>query len=763
MDLDIGEQLVFTQKNWLVRIVELGFLPTDDADMRLKKVALTLVPLIIGIAAFIWGSIYFLLGHFLSGSIPMSYSIISAASLAYYLKTKQTWFIQYSQLILVLLLPFLLMWSLGGFSAGSMVMIWAIFSPIAALIYLEKRYALMWFIAYFVLILISALIDNHVAAIREPLPELARNIFYLLNMGFGSAGLYLLVSYAFSEEKRAIEADLRIAASAFETQEGLMITDADGVILRVNQAFTETTGYTAEEAVGKTPRILKSGRHNEEFFRAMWETINKTGKWQGEIWDRRKNGEVYPKWLTISAVKQDDGVVTHYVGSHFDITERKAAEENIKHLAYYDPLTGLPNRRLLMDWLQKALAASARIGRHGALLIIDLDNFKTLNDSLGHDVGDMLLQQIAQRLEPCVREGDTVARLGGDEFVVVLENLGEQPVDAASQVETIGEKILDILNQPYKLAGYDYRTTASIGATLFIGQQSTIEELLKQADIAMYQAKKVGRNNLRFFDPQMQETINRRVSIESELRVSLEQHQFRLYYQIQVDSSRRPLGAEALLRWVHPVRGLVPPAQFIPLAEESGQILPIGRWVMDTACAQLKAWEQDGLTRDLSLAVNVSAHEFLQEGFVAQVQSCIQRHGINPKLLTLELTESLLLENMEDSISTMNALNEIGVQFSLDDFGTGYSSLQYLKQLPLDQLKIDQSFVRDITVDPSDKEIVRTIIAIAKSFSLDVIAEGVETEEQRLLLIESGCSCHQGFLFGKPVPIEQFEALLRQG
>ena len=731
--------------------------------MRLKKVVLTMVPLIIGMAAFIWGSIYFLLGHFRSGSIPMSYSIISAFSLVYFFKTKQTWFLQCSQLILVLLLPFLLMWSLGGFSAGSMVMIWAIFSPIAALIFLEKRYALIWFLMYFVLILISVLIDDYVAANVAPLPHLARSIFYLLNMGCGSAGLYLLVSYAFSEEKRAIEADLRIAASAFETQEGLMITDADGVILRVNQAFTDTTGYTAEEAVGKTPRILKSGRHNEDFFRAMWETINKTGKWQGEIWDRRKNGEVYPKWLTISAVKQEDGVVTHYVGSHFDITERKAAEENIKHLAYYDPLTGLPNRRLLMDWLQKALAASARAGRHGALLIIDLDNFKTLNDSLGHDVGDLLLQQIAQRLEPGVREGDTVARLGGDEFVVVLENLSEQPLEAASQVETIGEKILDILSQPYKLAGYDYRTTASIGATLFIGQQSSIEELLKQADIAMYQAKKVGRNNLRFFDPQMQETINWRVSLESELRIALEQQQFQLHYQIQVDSSRRPFGAEALLRWHHPERGLVLPAQFIPLAEESGLILPIGQWVLATVCAQLKAWEQDGLTRDLSLAVNVSAQEFLQAEFVAQVQTCIQRHGINPKRLTLELTESLLLENMEDSISTMNALNEIGVQFSLDDFGTGYSSLQYLKQLPLDQLKIDQSFVRYITVDHSDKEIVRTIIAIAKSFNLDVIAEGVETEEQRQLLMGSGCTCHQGFLYGKPLPIEQFDALLKRG
>ncbi len=693
----------------------------------------------------------------------MSYAIISALSLIYFFKTKKTQFIQYIQLVLVLLLPFLLMWSLGGFSAGSMVMIWAIFSPIAALMYLEKRAALKWFFAYFLLIVISVLIDDYVAAHATLLPELARNIFYLLNMGCASAGLYLLVSYAFSEEKRATEADLRIAASAFEAQEGLMVTDANGVILRVNQAFIDTTGYTAVEAVGQTPRILKSGRHDADFYREMWEIIARTGKWQGEIWDRRKNGEVYPKWLTISAVKQDDGIVTHYVGSHFDITERKAAEEQIKHLAYYDSLTGLPNRRMLMDRLHQALAVSARNKRYGGVLIIDLDNFKALNDTLGHDIGDLLLRQVANRLEQCVREGDTVARLGGDEFVVVLENLSEHKFEAGVQVELIGKKILSLLSQPCQLAEYDYRTTTSIGATLFINHQSSMEELMKQADIAMYHAKKLGRDTLYFFDPQMQKAINERVSMERELRKALEHRQFRLYYQVQVDSSRRPLGAEALIRWDHPERGMILPGQFIPLAEENGLILPIGQWVLESACAQLKAWEKNALTRDLVLAVNVCAQEFCMAEFVAQVHANIQRHGVNPKLLKLELTETVLLEKMEETILTMNALNELGVQFSLDDFGTGYSSLQYLKQLPLDQLKIDQSFVRDITVDTSDKEIVRTIIAIAQSFKLDVIAEGVETEEQRQFLIESGCHRHQGYLFGKPVPIEEFEAMLRQG
>jgi diguanylate cyclase (GGDEF)-like protein/PAS domain S-box-containing protein len=557
-------------------------------------------------------------------------------------------------------------------------------------------------------------------------------------------------------------ADLRISATAFETHESLMITDADGVILRVNQAFTDTTGYTAEEAVGQTPRLLKSGHHNADFYRAMWEAILGAGKWQGEIIDRRKNGEIYPKWLTITAVKGNDGVVTHYVGSHIDITERKVAEEKIQHLAFYDSLTNLPNRRLLIDRLQQALASSARSNREGALLFIDLDNFKNLNDTLGHDIGDLLLQQVAQRLISCVRDGDTVARLGGDEFVVMLENLSERPLEAAAQIEAVGEKILGALSQSYQLASYEYQSTTSIGVTLFGDHDHAVDELMKQADIAMYQAKKSGRNNLRFFDPEMQASINAMVSLEGELRKALVKRQFQLHYQIQVDSSGRILGAEALIRWLHPERGLMFPAQFIPLAEETGLILPIGQWVLETACAQLQEWQQAALTRGLTLAVNVSAKQMHQADFVAQVHAVVQRYGINPKLLKLELTESLLQENIEDTIAIMQILNKSGIPFSLDDFGTGYSSLQYLKRLPLDQLKIDQSFVRDIVRDSSDIAIVRTIIAMARSMDFDVIAEGVETEKQRQLLQKNGCTCYQGNLFSKPVPIEQFETLLKQ-
>lgn len=562
-------------------------------------------------------------------------------------------------------------------------------------------------------------------------------------------------------ESHRAQNELRIAATAFESQEGMLITDARNVILRVNSAFTKITGYTAEEAIGRRPNILRSGRQNAEFYAAMWESIRRTGSWKGEIWNRRKNEEIYPQHLTVTAVKDAGGNITNYVAVFNDITTSKAAEEEIMNLAFYDSLTGLPNRRLLLDRLKQALASSARSGREGALLFIDLDNFKTLNDTLGHDMGDTLLQQVAQRLSSCVREGDTAARMGGDEFVVMLEDLSEHALEAAAQTEAAGEKILATLNQPYQLDSYEYRSTPSIGATLFNGHQSGMDELFKQVDIAMYQAKKAGRNALRFFDPQMQTTVNARAALEGELRKALDGQQFHLYYQIQMDSSLRPLGAEALIRWIHPERGLVPPAQFIPLAEETGLILHIGLWVLDTACAQLKAWQQNALTSELVLAVNVSAKQFRQADFVAQIQSAVQRHAIDPTLLKLELTESLLIENIHETIATMNALKEIGVQFSLDDFGTGYSSLQYLKQLPLDQLKIDQSFIRDITVDNSDKTIVSTVIAMAHSLNLNAIAEGVELEEQRQLLLSNGCTHYQGYLFGKPVPIEQFEALLK--
>ena len=612
--------------------------------------------------------------------------------------------------------------------------------------------------------LADADLDDELAATRRSLGALAAVfalavlVVSLLVLRMHGQNRHLTRALA---ANRAAEEQLRIAATAFDSQEGMVITDANSIIVRVNQAFTESTGYTAADIVGQTPRLLKSGRHNDDFYRAMWDSIAQTGSWQGEIWDRRKNGEEYPKWLTISAVKDGSGKVTHYVGTHFDISERKKAEEKIQELAFFDQLTGLPNRTLLLDRLKQAIAASSRHGRHGALLFIDLDNFKTINDTLGHDNGDFLLRQVATRLLACIREGDTAARLGGDEFVVMLKDLSERGADAAAQAESAGEKILAALNLAHVLKGQDYHCTPSIGVTLFGEHTETREELLKQADLAMYQAKAAGRNALRFFDPDMQAGVMARVTLEGDLRNALREQQFVLYYQPQVDAGGSCAGAEALVRWQHPQRGLVAPDAFIPLAEETGLILPLGHWVLETACAQLAAWAAHPATRRLSLAVNVSARQLREKDFVEQVLTILADSGASPGLLKLELTESHLLTEVEDTIVKMNALKDKGIRFALDDFGTGYSSLAYLKRLPLEKLKIDRSFVRDVLTDPNAAAIAKTIVALAHALGLDVLAEGVEIAEQRDFLAANGCHWYQGYFFSRPLPLAGFEEFLR--
>lgn len=463
----------------------------------------------------------------------------------------------------------------------------------------------------------------------------------------------------------------------------------------------------------------------------------------------------------IRDVRQSDPALlslSRSIGSQIgQFIARKAAEDEIWQLAFYDPLTRLPNRRLLIDRLHHALAGT-RNNRHGALLFIDLDNFKTINDTLGHDTGDLLLQQVAGRLAISVRAGDTLARQGGDEFVILLMDLSDVPQEAAVQTEAIGEKILITLNQPYQLADHVYHSTASIGATLFDGHLESAAELLKRADLAMYQAKAAGRNALRFFEADMQTAVTLRAELEVDLRQGLQDGQFFLYYQAQVDAAGRVTGAEVLVRWQHPVRGLVSPAEFIPVAEETGLILPLGRWVLETACAQLSAWSARPAMAHLTIAVNVSARQFRQSDFVAQVVEVLEHTGVNAGKLKLELTESMLLDNVEEIIAKMTALKTLGVGFSLDDFGTGYSSLSYLKRLPLDQIKIDQSFVRDVLTDPNDAAIVRAIVALAQSLGLLVIAEGVETEPQRDFLATHGCHAYQGYLYGRPLPVEQFES-----
>jgi diguanylate cyclase (GGDEF)-like protein/PAS domain S-box-containing protein len=576
-------------------------------------------------------------------------------------------------------------------------------------------------------------------------------------MAFQHAGKTLLQFSLqdISERKRA-EADLRVAATAFESQEGMVITDANMRILRINAACSAITGYTPQDVIGQTPRVFSSGRHDAMFYQTLWSSINQTGAWKGEIWNRRKNGEIYPEWANISAVNGGDGVVTHYVASFIDISLRKSAEDEIKHLAFYDPLTRLPNRRLLLDRLRHALVAGARNASAGALLFIDLDNFKNLNDTQGHDKGDWLLESVARRLSAAVREDDTVARLGGDEFVIMMEGLSLQTEDAADQARLVAQKILDAFKQPHDLRGLAYACTASIGIGLFTGETDTVDELLKRADLAMYQAKASGRNTLRFFDPHMQSVAMARAALEADLREGLQRSQLILYYQPQIESQNRITGAEALVRWQHPTRGLISPLEFITLAEETGLILPLGHWVLECACKQLLAWSGQQETAHFTMAVNVSARQFHQPDFVAQVLAVLQSTGANPQRLKLELTESLLVDHIEEVIAKMLALQAKGVGFSLDDFGTGYSSLSYLKRMPLDQLKIDQSFVRDVLSDANDAAIAKTIIALAHSLGLGVIAEGVETSAQRDFLADAGCHAYQGYYSSRPLPIDLF-------
>jgi diguanylate cyclase (GGDEF)-like protein/PAS domain S-box-containing protein len=561
-------------------------------------------------------------------------------------------------------------------------------------------------------------------------------------------------------ELRRVAEESKIAATIFESQEGMLITDARGVILRVNHAFTEISGFSEDELRGQSMRILKSSRHAPAFYSTMWKRIQQTGSWQGEIWSRRKDNEIFPALITVTGVKGHGAIVTHYVGTMIDITQRKAAADEIQNLAFYDSLTHLPNRRLLMDRLSQAMATSARSCRKGALLFVDLDDFKTLNNTLGHHIGDLLLVQVAQRLSSCVREGDTVARLGGDEFVVVLEELDEDFRESAAQAEHIGEKMLLSLKQTFSLQGHENHSGASIGVTLFNAHETSMEELMKRADLAMYQAKGAGRNALRFFDPDMQAIVNARAKLESALRSALTKQEFILHFQPQVQGDGHMLGCEALVRWQYPLGGLILPDEFIHSAEQTGLIVPLGLWILQSACAQLAAWAEHPETANLTMSVNVSARQLQESNFVKQVLTALERSGANPIKLRLELTESVLLADADDVAGKMMALKDKGVRFSLDDFGTGYSALTCLKRLPLDQLKIDRSFIGNMLTDANDSAIALTVVALAKSMNLDVMAEGVETVGQRDFLARHGCLAYQGFLFSPPLSAEDLGKLV---
>jgi diguanylate cyclase (GGDEF)-like protein/PAS domain S-box-containing protein len=559
--------------------------------------------------------------------------------------------------------------------------------------------------------------------------------------------------------QKQAEESLRIAAIVFQSGEGMCVLDPDAAMIESNQAWGLLYGQAAHELPG-TPFpffSLEAGGGDER--ERMWKLVRDKQSWQGEVWMRRRDGASYPAWLTVSAVRDASGMLTNFVCTQSDISARKQADQKILQLAYYDPLTGLPNRRLLYDRIQHCLGLHDRTGRTGALLFLDMDNFKDLNDSRGHAVGDQLLQQVATRLRACTRDIDTVARLGGDEFVILLESSGADAQEAQQHAEVVGNKILAALREPFEVGGAAHHASCSIGITLCTGREDELDDLMRRGDLAMYEAKRQGRNTLRFFHPSMEHEVTYRMGIETELRAALLHSQFVLHYQGQVDGAGMMTGAEALVRWQHPERGLMGPAGFIGIAETSGLILPLGRWVLRTACEQLALWSASPATAHFTLAVNVSVRQFLQSDFVEETLAIVAASGADPARLKLELTETLMIEGVEETIGKMRALREHGICFSLDDFGTGYSSLSYLKRLPLDQLKIDQSFVRDVLDDPNDASIARSVVALGKSLGLKIIAEGVETEAQRSFLAEIGCEHWQGYLFSRPVDAATLEEL----
>jgi diguanylate cyclase (GGDEF)-like protein/PAS domain S-box-containing protein len=582
----------------------------------------------------------------------------------------------------------------------------------------------------------------------------------LAETDFITSTLQIFAARASAEiDRQLADARIRHQASLLDkAQDAILVRDLQHHIIYWNKSAERLYGWTQLQALGQSIETLLYD--DPTHFRHATQAVMDHGEWTGEIVQLHRDGspiEVEGRW---TLVRGDDGQPQSILAINTDIRQRKANEREIQRLAFYDALTGLPNRMLLMDRMGHALANAQRRQQGGALLFIDLDNFKTLNDTLGHDQGDLLLQQVAQRLNTCVRSVDTVARLGGDEFVVMLEELSPRPHELALHARGVGEKILSMLAVPYALAGYQYRSTPSIGIAPFTGEQTTVGELLKQADLAMYQAKTAGRNTLRFFDPDMQAVVTARAGLETDLRAALAQEEFLLHFQPQMHQSGRCVGVEALVRWAHPQRGMVAPAQFIPLAEETGLILPLGRWVLHTACKLLASWQDDPALSHLTMAVNVSSRQFRHASFVDDVARVLAITGAPSSLLKLELTESVLVEDMETTIATMAALRSHGVGFSLDDFGTGYSSLSYLKRMPLDQLKIDQSFVRDLLTDPNDAAIVDTIIGLSRSLGLEVIAEGVETPEQRELLARAGCQLYQGYLVSRPLSVDLLDAFL---
>lgn len=558
-------------------------------------------------------------------------------------------------------------------------------------------------------------------------------------------------------DMRRTERELRIAAAAFDSYDGQIVTDKNGVIERVNSGFVRISGYSAKESIGRSPSFLKSNLHSQDFYDGIWSALNTDGHWYGELVNRHRDGHVYSARLSISAVYDENGTTIHYIGNLQDITAEKEALSLVRHLKLYDTLTDLPNRLLIEDHIRQTLSKSGPLRENGAVMMFDLDFFRQINDSLGHAYGDHVLAEVAARVRSVTRDGDMLSRFSGDSFLLVAHNLATDKHEAAAEARILGESIRQSVQFPIVVANQRLSCTVSIGIALYCDREVTLDALLRQAELAMYKSKSQGRNTLHFFEDNMQIEIDLCRQLKGELQEALEQHQFALYYQVQVDANGYPIGAEALLRWLHPTRGLVPPTEFIPIAEETGLIEPIGRWALEAACWQLAQWARDEALEHLTLAVNVSPRQFKSAHFVKDVLSNLERAGAPAEKLKLEVTESLAIDDFEDSIAKLRKLRESGLQISLDDFGTGNSSLNYLTKLPLTQLKIDKSFVDHLPESRPDATVAQTIIAMGRGLELDVIAEGVENRSQRDFLVRHGCIAFQGYLFGRPMPAREFD------
>ncbi|MEH6627952.1 MAG: EAL domain-containing protein [Motiliproteus sp.] len=561
---------------------------------------------------------------------------------------------------------------------------------------------------------------------------------------------FLSVGFDITQRKHA-EDRLDLAQKVIQsTSEGIVITEPSGTVVDVNPAFLEMMGYCREEVIGKNPRMWQSGRHDKAFYRDMWKLLLLDGFWEGEIWDRRKDGGVFPKWLSVNAIKDSDGNILNFVSISTDISEQKAAEKKLENLAFYDPLTQLPNRTLFKDRLEHELLAAKRFDRQLGLMFLDLDRFKKVNDTLGHDVGDQLIEQVARKLEHCLRESDTVCRLGGDEFTVILTE-----VHTPEALGHIAQNIISALNHPFMLKNQEVFISTSIGIAVYPDDGNDFSTLTRNADIAMYQSKEAGRDTYRFFTADMNLRNQARVAIENDLRKALDNDEFEVHYQPIVElKGLQPLGIEALVRWRHPKNGLVMPQQFISIAEETGLIIPLGEWVMKTACRETKALQRQGWS-DLKVSVNLSGRQFQEPGLVTTITDILTESGLSADSLELEITESMIMLDVDDAVATMKRFNDHGLKISIDDFGTGYSSLSHLKKFPLHTLKIDRSFICDLSEDSDDAAIVDTIISMAKTLNLRVTAEGVETAEQLAFLQQRACDFVQGYYFAKPLPLEE--------